>query len=97
MSEELMRLEYEFVNDEAYRAHREDQTVELTLNLVANGDQESGEDLVWLTIFMDHKDLNLETVSTEIPLANVKEIIEFLSKAVEEYENWDWENGREKQ
>jgi hypothetical protein len=91
-------IEYEFTSKSAERVHTYDRKqVELTFHLKADGEEENGADLLYARFFVDYKGLNLSHISTVIPLEEVKKLIKYLNEAVTNYENWDWENGREKQ
>lgn len=85
-------IEYEYKSNTL-----ETEQVELTFNLRADGEEENGADLLYAQFLVDYKGLNLSHVSTAIPLKEVKNLIKYLNEAVTNYENWDWENGREKQ
>ena len=88
-------IEYEFTSKSANRATTHEE-VELTFHLEADGEEENGADLLYAQFLVDYKGLNLSHVSTVIPLEEVKNLIKYLNEAVTNYENWDWENGREK-
>jgi hypothetical protein len=91
-------IEYEFATKSAERVNTDDtKQVELTFHFKADGEEENGSDLLYAQFLVDYKGLNLSHVSTVIPLKEVKKLIKYLNEAVTNYENWDWENGREKQ
>ena len=90
-------IEYEFISKDAYRSNTYDnEQVELTFHLKADGEEENGADLLRANFLVDYKGLNLSDVSTVMPLEEVKKLIKYLNEAVTNYENWDWENGCEK-
>jgi hypothetical protein len=94
----LDNIEYEFTSKSAERVNTDDtKQVELTFNLKADGEEENGADLLYAQFLVEYKGLNLSHVSTVIPLKEVKNLIKYLNEAVTNYENWDWENGKEKQ
>jgi hypothetical protein len=90
-------IEYEFISKGAERGEQGWTKVEHTFYLKADGEEENGSDLLHAHFLVDYKGLTLSQVSTVIPLKEVKKLIKYLNEAVTNYENWDWENGREKQ
>lgn len=94
----LDNIKYEFTSKSAERVNTYDnEQVNLTFNLSADGEEENGTDLLYAQFFVDYKGLNLSHVSTLIPLKEVKKLIKFLNQAVTNYDNWDWEKMEERQ
>jgi predicted DNA-binding transcriptional regulator len=76
-----------------YRVEHCDELIDSSFVFSGPGDQEDGNDLLLFNVLIEHKGLEIEHISNYLTIKEIKKLIKFLSESVEEYENWDWENG----